>query len=73
MFHTLDSVNKDQVDPEVSSTTAKSTPVVEACEVCRRRKLRCDGKLPCGSCQWFRRAASCRYSESRNKMVLFNV
>lgn len=32
-----------------------------ACVACRRRKVRCDRKLPCQNCSKARRAASCAY------------
>ncbi|KIW09967.1 hypothetical protein PV08_11743 [Exophiala spinifera] len=35
--------------------------VEEACIFCKGRKIRCDGKLPCGPCQ--RRSFDCRYTK----------
>lgn len=32
-----------------------------ACESCRKRKVRCDGKQPCAACQWQRKGENCTY------------
>lgn len=41
------------------SRRAKST--LRACEHCRRRKVRCDGQLPCEPCKFHERKFKCRY------------
>lgn len=35
--------------------------VARACETCRRRKEKCDGKLPCRHCKTRNKAESCCY------------
>lgn len=41
---------------------ARSTP--RACQTCRRRKVRCDGKLPCTACKTLTKATHCTYGDS---------
>lgn len=38
--------------------------VPRACDVCRRRKEKCDGNLPCGHCRSRNKGHSCRYAQS---------
>ncbi|KAJ7038021.1 hypothetical protein C8F04DRAFT_389011 [Mycena alexandri] len=40
-------------------TKHKSKP---SCKVCYRRKVRCDGEIPCGSCSRARKPVLCEYS-----------
>ena len=35
--------------------------VLRACDVCRKRKEKCDGNLPCGHCRSRNKGSSCRY------------
>lgn len=37
----------------------------QACEQCRRRKIRCDGERPCEACRWYKKAELCHYSDPR--------
>ncbi|KAI0602676.1 hypothetical protein F4775DRAFT_600677 [Biscogniauxia sp. FL1348] len=39
--------------------------VANACDNCKQRKVKCDGKLPCSYCTRRRRAHSCRFSPRR--------
>lgn len=43
----------------------KRTRAVRACDVCRSRKLKCDGKNPCHRCQ--NSQVTCRYSQSQRR------
>ncbi|KAF7593621.1 hypothetical protein BBP40_011139 [Aspergillus hancockii] len=35
--------------------------VNRSCAECRRRKIRCDGELPCGNCKWYRVEGKCEF------------
>ncbi|KAK9489357.1 fungal-specific transcription factor domain-containing protein [Lipomyces doorenjongii] len=61
MFHIFDS---NQGDAE-SRKEGKRRAVVIACDLCRRRKARCDGQRPCETCKWYRKSEHCHYSEPR--------
>lgn len=38
------------ISPEVSATMQKRRRVTRACDECRRKKIKCDGKQPCTHC-----------------------
>lgn len=40
-----------------------------ACIECRRRKIRCDGKSPCGQCLWYQQPELCTYSKPTQRVV----
>lgn len=39
--------------------------IMKACDNCRRRKIRCDGKMSCSSCN--RRSITCNFSEKKKR------
>ncbi|KAJ7187150.1 hypothetical protein C8R46DRAFT_1059011 [Mycena filopes] len=45
-----------------TAMTEKRQPRKPSCKVCHRRKVRCDGQTPCGSCSRARRPFACEYS-----------
>jgi hypothetical protein len=52
-------------DPNEASIKGKALPMI-ACNICRRRKLKCDGVFPsCGRCT--RLKHDCTYDERRRK------
>ncbi|KAF4337694.1 e3 ubiquitin ligase ccnb1ip1 [Fusarium beomiforme] len=53
--------------PRVAGTRRITTP--HACTECKRRKIRCDGKLPCGQCITSRAPKSCSYDKHRQRMI----
>ncbi|KAM4067217.1 fungal specific transcription factor [Hirsutella rhossiliensis] len=54
---------------EATSTTRRymRSRVANACDGCKARKVRCDGRLPCGYCAGRQRASSCSYSPQRRR------
>lgn len=42
---------------------AASRKVNRSCLECTRRKVKCDGGLPCGSCVYYRCADACGYRQ----------
>lgn len=50
----------EELPGQVSSEKRRRRPPL-ACVACRRRKVRCDRKLPCQNCTRARRATSCTY------------
>ncbi|KAL5332924.1 fungal-specific transcription factor domain-containing protein [Aspergillus crustosus] len=58
--------NQATPGPENGDSSAIPRPKRIACAVCRRRKLRCDGRKPsCGTCS--RLGHQCTYDEARKK------
>ncbi|KAF5018854.1 hypothetical protein F66182_9146 [Fusarium sp. NRRL 66182] len=53
--------------PRVAGARRITTP--HACTECKRRKIRCDGKLPCGQCITSRAPKSCSYDKHRQRMI----
>ncbi|POR39682.1 Uncharacterized protein TPAR_00127, partial [Tolypocladium paradoxum] len=41
--------------------------IANACDGCKARKVRCDGKLPCGYCSGRQRPYTCHYSPQRRR------
>ncbi|KAI1500044.1 hypothetical protein F5X99DRAFT_388037 [Biscogniauxia marginata] len=50
------------MQPESGDPGYVRTRVANACDNCKHRKVKCDGKLPCSYCTRRRRAHSCRFS-----------
>lgn len=51
-------------DKQTRSLAPKRVRVSKACVICRRKKRRCDGKLPCSLCE--RSKVECSYKHERN-------
>ncbi|KAI0019047.1 fungal-specific transcription factor domain-containing protein [Xylariomycetidae sp. FL0641] len=43
--------------------------VANACDSCKQRKVKCDGKLPCSYCTRRQRASECRFSRNRRRLT----
>ncbi|KAL2433529.1 hypothetical protein ABEF95_004520 [Exophiala dermatitidis] len=72
MFHTFETAQyttPEQADTQAGAGAKRRTSTVRACEPCRRRKIRCNGEHPCETCQWYRKAASCHYTEPRQRQL----
>jgi hypothetical protein len=75
MFHTFETATttlnaSPEKAAEASASSAKRrTSTVRACEPCRKRKIRCNGEHPCETCQWYRKAATCHYTEPRQRVM----
>ncbi|KAI9753778.1 MAG: hypothetical protein M4579_005012 [Chaenotheca gracillima] len=75
MFHTFQA--SSSTDPRASvdhssDTKPRSrsqTTTTQACEECRRRKIRCNGKQPCSHCEWYKHPKLCRYSKKPPRPV----
>ncbi|KAK1856959.1 fungal specific transcription factor domain-containing protein [Colletotrichum chrysophilum] len=52
---------------EASPHTYVRTRVANACDSCKARKVKCDGKLPCSYCLRRQRPATCRYSPQQRR------
>ncbi|KAL1968617.1 hypothetical protein VTN77DRAFT_1443 [Rasamsonia byssochlamydoides] len=44
--------------------------VKQACMDCKRRKVRCDGKLPCHYCKWYKHPERCFYAQQTKRQNL---
>ncbi|KAK5021687.1 hypothetical protein LTS07_010729 [Exophiala sideris] len=73
MFHTFETAqyaSPEQAGQFANAAAAKRrTSTTRACEHCRKRKIRCNGEHPCETCQWYRKAASCHYTEPRQRQM----
>ncbi|KAI0509640.1 fungal-specific transcription factor domain-containing protein [Xylaria bambusicola] len=47
--------------------------VSQACDTCKQRKVKCDGKVPCGYCKRRHREKTCRFSPSVRRRRLPSV
>ncbi|OTA92932.1 hypothetical protein M434DRAFT_73907 [Hypoxylon sp. CO27-5] len=43
--------------------------VANACDVCKQRKVKCDGNLPCGYCKSRQRSSTCHFSPTARRRV----
>ncbi|KAI1616504.1 transcriptional regulatory protein GAL4 [Exophiala viscosa] len=72
MFHTFETTqyaSPEQAGQYASAAAKRRTSTTRACEACRKRKARCNGEHPCETCQWYRKAASCHYTEPRQRQM----
>lgn len=73
-FHTFQGVIPKKQPAPSSSTRprvagARRITTPHACTECKRRKIRCDGKLPCGQCITSRAPKSCSYDKHRQRLI----
>ncbi|KAK5987025.1 putative transcriptional regulatory protein [Cladobotryum mycophilum] len=47
--------------------------IANACDECKRRKVKCDGKIPCGYCAARQRPETCRYSLQKRRRQTVDV
>lgn len=71
MFHQFQATS-----PTPSSHNSRNNPktrrqstTTHACEECRRRKIRCDGKQPCSHCEWYKHPKLCKYSKKQPRVI----
>lgn len=63
-------------DQSFGSTRSASSPArrsrrpAQSCDPCRRRKVRCDLKLPCSACQVSRNSVTCTYQGDQQQPSL---
>ncbi|KAG9229358.1 fungal-specific transcription factor domain-containing protein [Amylocarpus encephaloides] len=77
MFHTFQGLAPPRPTAEQSQETPKpatngiskriTTP--HACAECKRRKIRCDGRQPCGQCLGCRSPKPCYYDKHRQRVI----
>src|SRR6202035_3781057 len=48
---------------------AKRITTPHACAECKRRKIRCDGRQPCGQCMGCRSPKPCYYDKHRQRVI----
>ncbi|KAJ1326167.1 transcriptional regulatory protein GAL4 [Microdochium nivale] len=58
MFHTFEASRPPPVGPTADSAESRR-PKTRACLSCRKRKIRCDGEVPCGACKWYQKDDQC--------------
>lgn len=76
MFHTFQGVVPRKQQAATPSTSSKSRDpgskritTSHACAECKRRKIRCDGKQPCGQCISSRAPKRCFYDKHRQRFI----
>jgi hypothetical protein len=63
MLFTFDSSTRPTPSPSPGPSRGRIR-TRRACDECRKRKAKCDGNLPCGSCQHYNKQNECRYSDT---------
>ena len=72
MFHTFQAAstaNSNASSSKNNPKTRRQSSTTHACEECRRRKIRCDGKQPCSHCEWYKHPKLCKYSKKQPRVV----
>ena len=73
MFHNFqvagNSANSNASASRNNPKTRRQSSTTHACEECRRRKIRCDGKQPCSHCEWYKHPKLCKYSKKQPRVV----
>lgn len=76
MFHTIQLSNPPR--PELAQEAFQKAPAngapkrittPHACAECKRRKIRCDGRQPCGQCLGCRSPKPCYYDKHRQRVI----
>lgn len=64
MYHTFQATAASNGTPESRPDKARRqrAAVRNACNDCRRRKIRCDGGQPCNQCVWYKQIPLCAYT-----------
>lgn len=57
----------------MDGTQSRSTRVANACDICKARKVKCDGSNPCGYCARRHRPEQCTYSPQRRRRNQLSV
>lgn len=67
---TLSSEQTIQSTPKPTTNgVTKRITTPHACAECKRRKIRCDGRQPCGQCVGCRSPKSCYYDKHRQRVI----
>jgi hypothetical protein len=53
----------------VTNGISKRITTPHACAECKRRKIRCDGRQPCGQCLGCRSPKPCYYDKHRQRVI----
>ncbi|KAG8629878.1 hypothetical protein KVT40_001497 [Elsinoe batatas] len=76
MFHTFQAASAPTPALGNGDTTSgkskdgsRRISTTNACLECRRRKIRCDGSLPCSQCQWYHHPEACKYTKPTQRVV----
>ncbi|KAK9427480.1 fungal-specific transcription factor domain-containing protein [Lipomyces doorenjongii] len=57
----------EESDSRPSGSANKRQRISKACSLCRTKKIRCDGNVPCGNCKLYKCVDQCIYEEQRKK------
>ncbi|KAK4900717.1 hypothetical protein LTR49_027417 [Elasticomyces elasticus] len=56
-------------EADCDKKSSKRISILNACDECRRRKIRCDGDKPCGQCGWYQHPQRCVYSKPTQRVI----
>lgn len=64
MFHTFQSTTASEALPasHADQRRPRRKAIRNACNDCRRRKIKCDGRMPCNQCRWYKQIHLCAYT-----------
>jgi hypothetical protein len=65
---TLSEDSQETPKPTTNGATKRIT-TPHACAECKRRKIRCDGRQPCGQCLGCRSPKPCYYDKHRQRVI----
>jgi hypothetical protein len=77
LFHTVQglapprplSENSQEAPKPTTNGVTKRITTPHACAECKRRKIRCDGRQPCGQCLGCRSPKPCYYDKHRQRVI----
>ncbi|KAK9312050.1 hypothetical protein V1524DRAFT_466634, partial [Lipomyces starkeyi] len=61
------SEKSEESDSRPSESANKRQRISKACSLCRKKRIRCDGNVPCGNCKLYKCKDQCIYEEQRKK------
>lgn len=65
--HSMEDDNGTESPTEPGPPRYIRSRIANACDGCKARKVKCDGKLPCGYCAGRQRPQTCHYSPQRRR------
>ncbi|KAG7101679.1 Lactose regulatory protein LAC9 like [Verticillium longisporum] len=70
MFHTFGGTDPtaSHLSPQVARPISRR--VNKSCSECTRRKVKCDGRVPCASCQYYKTSESCVYRQRTKRQAV---
>lgn len=69
MYHTFNSRHEAEQAAAQNQPQAPMRKLNKSCSECTRRKVKCDGAFPCGSCWYYKIPDACVYKQRSKRQA----